>query len=68
MVGVSKRAEKELNKETEPDPADMRSRLRPTIVDMKKTRLNSKLKVFGRGVARSTHSQVKVPLKVFIYV
>ncbi len=62
MVGVSKRAEKDLNKEVVSDPVDMRSRLRPTIVDMKKTRLSGPSKAFGRGVTRSTQAQV--PLKV----
>ncbi len=65
MVGVSKRNEKDLNKEIESDPVDMRSRLRPTIVNMKKTKLTGPRKAFGKGVTRSTQAQVKEPLKVF---
>jgi hypothetical protein len=64
MVGVSKRAEKELNKESEDDAADMKSRLRPTVVNMKKTRLNDPRKAPGKGITRST-AQVKEVLKVF---
>ncbi len=63
MVGVSKRSEKDPNKESEPDNTDMRSRLRPTIVKMKKTRLNGPIKKIGRGITRST--QVKEFFKVF---
>jgi hypothetical protein len=62
MVAVSKRAEKEPNKEIESDPVDMRSRLRPTIVDMKKNRVKSSLKPL-KGVTRN-QAQVKEPLKV----